>query len=416
MAASRFVEVNPSMLEETYEGSDLHVATRLGYVVLAKKIIELYPSQIRSTNSKGDTPLHIAASLGHTSILVMMLMSTQLHNPCEIQTQNGLKPAEMMNNDGLTPLHCAAKNGSVKILREFLDKAPSSFNLVTRGNKETVFHIAAKHKNNEAFIFMANNAKLGQLLHELDANGNTVLHVAVSVGSVVLVNYLINETKIDVITQNKRGFAAVDLLKENDDNYLPLYTAMCNSKTTKHPSSIKEVMNFEAQVFSELKKMQNQIVRVQSRESKNNEFEMQSEALQNSRNTITIVAVLIASVTFTCGINPPGGLYQDGPYMGKSTAGRTLAFKIFSISNTIALFTSVCMVILLVSVMPCRTNSLKKLLILTYRMMWVAIAAMAIAYVAATWVTLPHLEETKWLVYATLAIASMTVVVADLET
>lgn len=170
------------MLEDSNEGTVLHLATQHGYKVLAEKIIELCPSLVRSTNNKGDTPLHFAASLGHTSTLIRMLESTK----CESETLNDPKLAEMMNKNGLTPLHCAAMIGSVEILREFLDKAPSSFDSVTRGKKETVFHLAARHKKNEAFIFMAKSEKLGQLLHQVDAEGNNVLHVAASVGSIAV--------------------------------------------------------------------------------------------------------------------------------------------------------------------------------------------------------------------------------------
>lgn len=223
-----------------------------------------------------------------------------------------------------------------------------------------------------------------------------------------LVNYIIRETKIEVATKNKKGFAAVDLLNKDDEYFHLLSTAlMCDSETIEHPSSPREVGNFEIQISNELKQLRRQMLKV-GRESRNKEIEMHSEALQSARNTITVVAVLIASVTFTCGINPPGGVYQDGPYIGKSTAGRTTPFKIFSISNSIALFTSVCMVILLVSIIPYRADSLKKFLVITHRMMWVAVAAMASAYVAAAWVTLPHFGDTKWLLYATLAIASLT--------
>lgn len=180
----RLVEEYLSMLKETYEGTGLHLATQQGDEVYAKKIIELCPSLVSSTNSKGDTPLHVAARLGYTSIFIWMLESTKLHNACEQKTLHDPELAEIMNNDGFTPLHCAAMKGSVEILKEFLNRAPSSFYTVTLEKRETVFHIAARHKKNEAFILMAKSDNLGQLLYQLDVDGNTVLHVAASVGSI----------------------------------------------------------------------------------------------------------------------------------------------------------------------------------------------------------------------------------------
>lgn len=219
------------------------------------------------------------------------------------------------------------------------------------------------------------------------------------------------ETNVKVTTKNKNGFVAVDLLNEEDKDFLKLSNAlMCGQRS----SSPREIGNQTKAVIlhraddDTIKKRQKEILRFQSSDTPNKKFEMQLEALQSARNTLAIVAVLIASVTFTCGLNPPGGVYQEGFSIGKSTAGKTIAFMIFWISNSIALFTSVSMVILLLSIIPYREDSLLKFLVIAHWMMWVAVAAMASAYVSAALVTLPHFGETNWLIYATVAIASLT--------
>ncbi|XP_071719794.1 uncharacterized protein [Rutidosis leptorrhynchoides] len=369
----------------------IHVAAAAGHTEIIKEILKVRPDFAKKFNSEGYSPLHLACSKGHVDTTRELLW----FDPDLIS---------LGDHNGWTPLHWAAMKGRFGIIGEILSISLEYVEMVTN-HGETVLHLAVKYNQFEGLRYLMDTINVIKLVNIQDNDGNTVLHIATAGKLTTMVTYLLRRG-VDVNAINQKGYTALDVVESDGSNStaLQIVPALLDEGAKRchqlPPTSrdIQEVVHRNLITYSPYtRKMDspnkhNHYRQKTHRRSK--QIELQNEGLRNARNTITVVAVLIATVTFSSGINPPGGFNQES---GKAIMGRKPSFKVFMLCNIMALFLSLGIVNILVSVIPFKRKSMMKLLVATHKIMWVSTMFMALAYVAATWTILPNVPGSNWL-------------------
>lgn len=156
------VRENPHLLEDVetpFTETPLHVAASLGHTEFALEMMRLKPSFARKLNQDGFSPLHLALQNENNSELVISLLR--------------VKPdlVRVDGREGETPLHYVTGKGNLHLLAKFLLVCPESINDVTI-RSETALHIALKFNMVEAFQLLLKWLQLGSRVSEEDVDFN----------------------------------------------------------------------------------------------------------------------------------------------------------------------------------------------------------------------------------------------------
>lgn len=414
---AEIAEVRALVVNEENELGEtaLFTAAEKGHLDVVKELLKHSTLQtVSKKNRSGFDPLHIAASQGHHAIVQVLLD----YDPSLSKT---------IGPSNATPLITAATRGHVEVVNELLSKDGSLLE-IARSNGKNALHLAARPGHTE--IVKALLSKDPQLARRTDKKGQTALHMAVKGQSCDVVKLLLDadaaivmlpdkfgNTALHVATRKKRVEIVNELLLLPDTNVNALTrdhkTALDiaeNLPLSEESSDIKDILsrygalraNELNQPRDELRKTVTQIkkdVHTQLEQTKRTNKNVHNiskelrklhrEGINNATNSVTVVAVLFATVAFAAIFTVPGGDNDDGSGVVASYS----AFKIFFIFNAIALFTSLAVVVVQITLVRGETKAEKRVVEVINKLMWLASVCTSVAFIASSYIVVGRRNE-----------------------
>lgn len=226
------------------------------------------------------------------------------------------------------------------------------------------------------------------------------------------INYLLMNTRLEVNALNTNGYTALDILAQSrrDTKDLDIADSLRSAgafKAIEIQSSVNRNNNIggvrsTAMAFvpqEQIKALPSGCVNLQQTFKK-------EDWLTRKRDSLMVVASLIATMAFQSGLNPPGGLWQDDSQAnnnnnnntgGEHQAGTSImAYKYpseysqFLSYNTVGFIASLSIILLLITGLPFKRRFFMWVLIV---IVWIAITSVALTYRVSILVFTPKQDE-----------------------
>ncbi|XP_074357005.1 uncharacterized protein LOC141696779 isoform X1 [Apium graveolens] len=218
----------------------LHFAIYRGHTEVAEVITEAarrhlpetsFQAFLRQADEDMDTALHAAVMKGSIEILKLLVESDPTHK-------------HEQNSKGKTPIHIAAENGYTDIVKVLCTTCTAPLNLDGPGSS-TALHAAIKKDNDiievvEALIDAARRhlpkASFQAFLRHGDEDMETPLHYAVTEGNVAIVKLLVEADPTDPHIQNNDGKTPMYIAVEKGlKDIVEIISTTCTSPSLDGP-------------------------------------------------------------------------------------------------------------------------------------------------------------------------------------
>ncbi|URD80327.1 Ankyrin repeat-containing protein [Musa troglodytarum] len=367
-----------------------------------------------TTNSLNSTALDTAATQGHIDVVNLLL-----------ETDASL--AKIARNNGKTVLHSAARMGHVLVVKSLLDKDPS-IGLRIDKKGQTAFHMAVKGQNVEIVMELLKPDK--SIINLEDNKGNKPLHIATRKGNpkamlicpaihVILCEFicskilqaLLSVKEIDINAVNRAGETALSIAKKFSNEDIASILKEFGAVVGKEPANTMNAAKQLKQTVSDIKHdVQSQLRQTRQTEMKVYKIKKRLKklhlgGLNNAINSNTVVAVLIATVAFAAIFQLPGQFVQeheDEFTLGQAYIAKYAAFIIFLVSDSLALFISLAVVVQ-TSLIVVEQKAKKRMVFVMNKLMWLACLFISVAFISLTYVVVGH---DSWLAWSTMAIGT----------
>ncbi|RZR93481.1 hypothetical protein BHM03_00021995 [Ensete ventricosum] len=284
-----------------------------------------------------------------------------------------------------TELHLAAQRGDLAAVRQILGEIDAQVT-GTPGEAE----------------FDAEVAEIrAAVVNEVNEVEETPLFIAAEKGFLdVVVELLKYSNRESLSRKNRSGFDALHVAAREGNRGLPL---------SEESAEIKEWLSrYDAVRANELNQPRDELRKTvteikkdvhiqleQTRKTNKNVHgiakelrKLHREGINNATNSVTVVAVLFATVAFAAIFTVPGGTLDDGTAIVVHTG----SFKIFFIFNAIALFTSLAVVVVQITLVRGETKAERRVVEVINKLMWLASVCTTVAFIASSYIVLGHIR------------------------
>ncbi|KAK6933362.1 PGG domain [Dillenia turbinata] len=328
----------------------LHAAVVCMDIGMIEDILRKKPFLVKEADEHGWTPLHWAAYFDSSLIIIQLL-------------QHDESGAYLKDKEGMTALHVAATRGSTCSLKKLIAKCPDCIEIVDEKGQNAL-HVAVGKGQKNVVNYILENPLLGSLINGEDKSGNTPLHLLAESR-----NYnpkLISHPKVDKKAVNTAHLTALEIIHTSTLIKMGITEDAIRRKLIK------------AGATSARRNLHDQ-----KEEKKDKSEKEQMEILKKIGDSHLIVATLVATITFAAGFTLPGGYDgNEGPNQGMAILSKKTIFKVFVVSDAVAMMLSVLAVFTYFDMAMCdELARLRNFLVLATRFMRMASTAMVVAFV-----------------------------------